>query len=165
MMTDPARTPESLSADYRRYLASLVLFHLAAADAVGLAGSDYQAVSILDLDGPLTSGQLARRLGLSTGATTRLIDRLEAAGHVRRVADPGDRRRVLVAHSGSVPPELTRILATVREPIGELIGSFSAEQREALQRYFAGAGRTYQDALEDLRAAEPGRPASNEAAP
>lgn len=147
----PADPRAGLSGMYRNYLASLVLFHLAAADAVGLSGSDYQADSILELHGPLTSGELARRLGLSTGATTRLIDRLEAAGHARRVTDPADRRRVLVAHSGSVPAELTRILATVREPIGELVASFSPEQLDALRRYFDGAGSAYQAALEQIR--------------
>ena len=145
-------SPDDLSATYRRYLSSLVLFHLAAADRIGLTGSDYQADSILDLDGPLTSGELARRLGLSMGATTRLIDRLVAAGHARRVADPEDRRRVLVAHSGETPAELTRILALVREPIGELIGSFSPDQLSALGRYFDGADRAYRQALEQIRA-------------
>ena len=79
MISEPA-------ADYRRYLASVVLFHLAP-DAVGLGATDYQASSILDLDGPMTAGQLASRLGLSTGATTRLIDRMERSCYLRRTRD------------------------------------------------------------------------------
>ncbi|WP_407358718.1 MarR family transcriptional regulator [Microbacterium sp. LTA6] len=139
-----------LSATYRRYLASVVLFHLAAADEVGLTGSDYQANSILDLDGPVTSGELARRLGLSTGATTRLIDRLIAGGFARRVADPADRRRVLVTHTGKTPERLDAILADVRDPIGEIIGGMTKSELGALARYFTGAAEAYRAGLDGL---------------
>ena len=83
LTTEPL-TPQDLTAVYRRYLAAIVGFHLAAADEVGLGATDYQASNVLELDGPLTSGELATRLGLSTGATTRAIDRLETAGYARR---------------------------------------------------------------------------------
>ncbi|WP_154792230.1 MarR family winged helix-turn-helix transcriptional regulator [Occultella kanbiaonis] len=145
-------------AAYRRYLASLVLFHLAAAEDIGLTGSDYQANSILDLDGPLTSGELSRRLGLSAGATTRLIDRLVDAGFVRRVADPGDRRRVLVEHTGRVPERLTETLDAVREPIGTVIAAMSEVERAGLQRYLDAATQAYAAALGRLR--EQGGPPS-----
>jgi DNA-binding MarR family transcriptional regulator len=51
---------------------------------------------VLALAGPLTAGELAQRTGLTTGATTRMIDRLESEGFVRRVPDQADRRRVIV---------------------------------------------------------------------
>ncbi|GHJ47029.1 transcriptional regulator [Catellatospora sp. TT07R-123] len=46
---------------------------------------------------PLTAGELAAKLGLGASATTSLIDRLETSGHVDRVRDPHDRRRVTLA--------------------------------------------------------------------
>jgi DNA-binding MarR family transcriptional regulator len=45
---------------------------------------------------PISIGELAQRLGLSPAATTALVDRLESAGHVSRLRDPANRRRVIV---------------------------------------------------------------------
>ena len=143
--------PEDLAGDYRRYLAALVLFHLAAADEVGLTGTDYQASNVLQLDGPMPSGELAHRLGLSSGATTRLIDRMVAAGYARRVADPGDRRRVLVEHTGYRPDRLAEILATVTEPIATILRGLSAEQLAGLGQYLAGSAEAYRAATRALR--------------
>nr|AIA15295.1 MarR family [uncultured bacterium] len=136
---------------YRRYLAALVLFHLVAADEVGLSGTDYQANNILEIDGPMTSGELAQRLGLSTGATTRLIDRLVETGYARRIDDARDRRRVLVEHTGHMPAELDVLLAEVRVPIGEVLGSLTAEQREGVVRYFEGSTAAYRAATAGIR--------------
>jgi len=143
--------PEDLAGRYRRYLAALVLFHLAASDEVGLSGTDYQANNVLQLDGPMLSGELARRLALSSGATTRLIDRMVAAGYARRVADPSDRRRVLVEHTGYLPDRLAEILETVREPIGKVLQGLSADQLNGLQHYLDGAAETYGAATRALR--------------
>lgn len=141
----------ALAADYRRYLASLVLFHLAAADAVGLGATDYQASSILDLDGPMTAGELASRLGLSTGATTRLIDRLEHSGYVRRTRDTHDRRRVLVEHTDSRPAQLDEILSTVTAPVAAVLQALTPEQQAGVASYVRGAQRAYEAATEQIR--------------
>jgi DNA-binding MarR family transcriptional regulator len=65
---------------------------------LGLA--DVRALVVLAMAGePVPAGELARRVALSSGAATRLVDRLEASGHVVRFRDPADRRRVLVSHT------------------------------------------------------------------
>ncbi|MGK2880393.1 MAG: MarR family winged helix-turn-helix transcriptional regulator [Mycobacterium sp.] len=48
---------------------------------------------------PLAAGQLRERMGLSGAAITYLVERLIASGHVRRISDPGDRRKVLLRNS------------------------------------------------------------------
>lgn len=58
--------------------------------------TDSRCVDILEQHGRMSAGQLAAWSGLSTGAVTAVVDRLERAGYARRVPDPGDRRRVLV---------------------------------------------------------------------
>jgi DNA-binding MarR family transcriptional regulator len=63
---------------------------------LGINRSDSRCLDILDQRGRMTAGALAQKSGLSTGAITAVIDRLEAAGYARRVADPADRRRVMV---------------------------------------------------------------------
>ena len=62
----------------------------------GLSESDIEALEVLIDTGAATAGRLSELMGLTTGAVTRVIDRLEQAGYVRRVPDPADRRRVIV---------------------------------------------------------------------
>src|SRR3954469_22481009 len=68
----------------------------AVADALGLNRTDMRCADVLDREGPVTAGRLAEATGLTSGAITTAIDRLERAGIARRRPDPGDRRRVLV---------------------------------------------------------------------
>ncbi|WP_293699829.1 MarR family transcriptional regulator [uncultured Agrococcus sp.] len=139
---------DELTRVYRTYLAAVVRFHLAAAEAGGMGPTDYQASSILELDGPLSPGELADRLRLSRSATTRVIDRLVAAGIAERTVDAADRRKGVVAHTGLIPGEAIRLFSSVREPIGTAIGSLSAEQQEGLVTYFRSATAAYQNAID-----------------
>jgi DNA-binding MarR family transcriptional regulator len=68
----------------------------AAADRLGMASSDIECFDLLSLRGPMTAGRLAELTGLTTGAITGVIDRLERAGYAHRDRDPNDRRRVIV---------------------------------------------------------------------
>ncbi|WP_227979645.1 MarR family winged helix-turn-helix transcriptional regulator [Nocardia spumae] len=134
---------------FRRYLSAVVLHAQAGAKAVGLGATDLYALNILELSGAMTPGELGARAGLTTGPTTRLIDRLEQAGYVRRTPDPGDRRKVVV-EPVSRPEGLDRALAPARRRIGEIIQSYGPEQRELLFDYFARAARAYQQAADDI---------------
>ena len=73
-----------------------VLFSQALADHLGVGSSDLECLDIILLHGPLTAGELARRSGLTSGAITGVIDRLEKAGFATRQTDAADRRKVLV---------------------------------------------------------------------
>jgi len=66
------------------------------ADRVGVARTDLVVASILAAHGPRSAGQLAEATGLTTGALTGSLDRLERVGFARRTADPRDRRRIIV---------------------------------------------------------------------
>ncbi|MEV6774192.1 MarR family transcriptional regulator [Nocardia sp. NPDC051030] len=134
---------------YRRYLSAVVLYALAGARAVGLGATDLQALNILELNGAMTPGELSTRTGLTTGPTTRLIDRLEAAGYVRRGSDPGDRRKVIVEPIDR-PADLDETLVSVRKAVGEIIGGYTPEQREVLFDYFARAAEAFQVAAEQV---------------
>jgi DNA-binding MarR family transcriptional regulator len=65
-------------------------------EILGINRTDLRCLDVLDQRGPLTAGQLAEAMHLSTGAVTTLLDRLERVGYARRVRDTADRRRVLV---------------------------------------------------------------------
>jgi len=94
----PARQAllDELAAAGRENSDATVLFHAAVADRLGLPPTDYKALGMLERLGPLSAGEIAQHSGLATASVTSLIDRLERKGFVRRVADPKDRRRVIV---------------------------------------------------------------------
>src|SRR6266536_2456677 len=68
----------------------------AVADTIGLNRTDMRCLDLLDREGRLTAGQLAAQTGLTSGAITTAIDRLEKAGQARRVRDTDDRHRIYV---------------------------------------------------------------------
>jgi DNA-binding MarR family transcriptional regulator len=68
----------------------------ALAARTGLAATDVEVLRLLAMEGAMTVGRIGELASLTTGATTRMVDRLEQAGFVRRTADPADRRRVNV---------------------------------------------------------------------
>lgn len=134
---------------FRRYLSSVVLHAQAGAKAVGLGATDLYALNVLELSGAMTPGELGARTGLTTGPTTRLIDRLEQAGYVRRAAAPGDRRKVMVEPVDR-PADLDRVLSSARREIGAIIESYPPEQRELLFDYFARAADAYRRATAEI---------------
>lgn len=81
----------------RRVIATAILFSHQVAEQLGLGASDAQFMTLLEVHGPLTPGQLADLTGLRTGTVTGVLDRLEGAGFVRRERDPHDRRKVIVS--------------------------------------------------------------------
>src|SRR5438132_2883580 len=71
-------------------------FESLAARRLGVSETDLRCLNIIQNGGSLTAGELGARSGLSGGAVTGVIDRLQGAGLARRASDPGDRRRVRV---------------------------------------------------------------------
>ncbi len=102
----------------------LAFFHSATADRIGLNTTDYLCLQVLLRQGPQSAGELAQQVGLSTGAITGLIDRLERAGYAVREKDPDDRRGVIVS------PVRGKVLAAI-EPMFE---SFFREMKKVLRR-------------------------------
>ena len=93
----------------------------AVADRLEINLTDLRCLDVLEQRGTCTPGAIATALGLSSGAVTTLLDRLEKAGYVQRARDAADRRRVLV--------ELT---AHARRLAGELYGPLGREGRALL---------------------------------
>jgi DNA-binding MarR family transcriptional regulator len=113
----------------------------AVAERVGLSPIELLAMDLVSTAGQLSAGQLARELRLTTGAITGLVDRLERAGFARRVADPDDRRRVLVT-------------ATSKErKVGALYAPLAAGLRRAIDRYSDRDLATLTDFIRRLRSA------------
>jgi DNA-binding MarR family transcriptional regulator len=82
--------------ELRKVSAFSVLFSQAVADRIGVNPTDQECGDLVNIFGPMTAGRLAELSGLTTGAITGVINRLEQAGFVKREQDPNDRRRVIV---------------------------------------------------------------------
>ncbi|MCK1511182.1 MarR family transcriptional regulator [Bradyrhizobium sp. 190] len=90
----------------RRGSAQGTIFGQTVANTVGISGSDLECLDFLNLEGRVTAGRLAEVTGLTTGAITGVVDRLEKAGMVRRERDPDDRRKVFIA---TIPENVVRV--------------------------------------------------------
>jgi DNA-binding MarR family transcriptional regulator len=71
-------------------------FDTVAAERLGVSDTDLRCLNIIENARGITAGELASRAGLTAGAVTGVIDRLESHGYARRLPDPADRRRVRV---------------------------------------------------------------------
>jgi DNA-binding MarR family transcriptional regulator len=100
-------------------------FHDAVAAYLGLNRTDIRCLDILDLTGRQTAGELAAGMGMSTGAVTAMLDRLEKAGYVRRVRDPADRRRVMVEPTDLARERGQEIYGPFGEQVDPMFGRFS----------------------------------------
>ncbi|WP_329115592.1 MarR family winged helix-turn-helix transcriptional regulator [Streptomyces sp. NBC_01465] len=140
-MADQDRTEllRTHTATYRAYLTAVVLHGQSAADTLGQSSTDLYALNILELAGPLTTGALAERTGLTQSATTRLVDRLERSGWARRGPDPADRRRVLVEAVPLTRAQDEAAFGETRRRMAEVFDSFTETELQTLFRYFAQA--------------------------
>ena len=87
---------ERLERSVRQAFASAILFNQKVADDVGINLRDLQVMHLLQLHGPSTPRDLARRACVTTGGMTVVLDRLEKDGYVKREANPADRRSCIV---------------------------------------------------------------------
>ena len=109
----------------------------AAAVFIGLNRTDLRALQVLRTSGGMTAGDLARSLQVTSGATTRVIDSLVAAGHARREADPTDRRRVLIKLSPAAERVVDSSFEQLREQAKVLLESYQDEELETVARFLA----------------------------
>ncbi|MGE0058694.1 MAG: MarR family transcriptional regulator [Dehalococcoidia bacterium] len=105
-----------------------VLYSQAVADRLGVHSTDIETMDLLHIYGPMTAGQLAERAGLTSGATTRLIDRLERAGFVKRRHDDIDRRRVNIEPSWEHAASVMALFEPIGRRMGQLWASYSPEE-------------------------------------
>ena len=111
-------------------------FDQAVADYLGVSRAEAHCLDVLEQFGPMTAGRLSELSRLTTGAITKVVDRLENAGYVSRVRDPADRRRVIV----DLTPKLRRLagkLYEIPEPLmAEFQAQFSERDLRVLIAYF-----------------------------
>jgi DNA-binding MarR family transcriptional regulator len=106
--------------------------------AVGISVPEMLTLEHLDVDGSLGPSELARRLQMTTGAVTALVDRLEASGHVARAPHPSDRRRVVLTRTQKADEDITEEVAPMVMEILELAESMDDAERRTVGRFLEG---------------------------
>src|SRR3984885_6706328 len=119
---------EELEHAVRRSSAQGVLFGQTVANRVGLSNSDMECLDILILEGRVTAGRLAEVTGLTTGAITGVVDRLEKGGYVRRERDQTDRRKVFISVVEEKAAEIGKFYVPMQEAMQRLWGAYSDDE-------------------------------------
>lgn len=132
--TDDVKSREALiqqtTSEIRAYQTAVDRFDEVAVGLLGINRTDGRCLDILEQRGPMTAGELARAAGLTTGAMTTLLDRLERLDYLRRVPHPTDRRRVVVELTDKMRRRIAEIWAPMGQEGAELLGGLSDRQLE-----------------------------------
>ena len=147
-----------LEAENRRSTTGAVLLLQAVTQRSGMNLTDLQCINILTSTGPITAGQLAETMGLTTGAVTGVINRMERMGYARREKDPDDGRRVVIR---PVPEELERVGADVfgsyeRRAVDALVSDYDERDLAVFLDLMRRANDMTEEEIARIRAASEG---------
>lgn len=137
----------ALVASCRRLYAAIDRLDHVAATKVGVSRNDLRALNELE-GGPVRAGHFAEALGLTSGAVSSLLDRLEKLGLAQRMPDPSDRRAVLVAPTEKLFEELGPLYRGVAEHLTELAHTYSSRELKAALRHLGDVIQAYERAAE-----------------
>ena len=104
-------------------------FEDAASEYVGVNRTAMRCMDVLERVGRLTPGEIATQTGLSSGAVTALLDRLERVGYVRRLRDADDRRRIWV----ELTEKARQVAGEVYGPLIDVLSEYEKYSDEELQ--------------------------------
>jgi len=141
----------------REYGVHLTLFRNAMNEWAGLNATDMECLRILFLKGVATPSELARRTGLTSGATTAMLDRLEKAGLIERQPNPDDRRGTLIVPLKSAAERVASWFESARKAQDELISSYSERELEIISDAFERFTKIWEQEREKLQKTAQGR--------
>jgi DNA-binding MarR family transcriptional regulator len=129
-----------------------VIFGQTVASRVGISSSDLECLDFLNIEGRVTAGRLAELTGLTTGAITGVVDRLEKAGLVRRERDEEDRRKVFIAIVPENVARVGRFYEHLQRGMLELWETYSDAELKLMLRFMTQGYETMLAATEELKA-------------
>ena len=128
-----------------------VLYSQAVAGRLGINSTDLECLGHVASEGPLAAGALAEATGLTTGAITGVIDRLERAGFVQREADPSDRRKVMVRALPAALEEVEPLFGPMQRAATTALSSYRVEELALLADFLARLREAGLAAMAELR--------------
>jgi DNA-binding MarR family transcriptional regulator len=128
-----------------------VLYSQAVAQRLGINSTDLECLDLVVMRGPVTAGALAEATGLTTGAITGVIDRLERAGFARRDRDPSDRRKVLVCALPVVEERIAPLFEPMQRAAMGTLSPYRDKDLALLLEFFIRARAASLAAMAELR--------------
>jgi DNA-binding MarR family transcriptional regulator len=125
-----------------------IFFHQSIAGKLGLNVTDtrcFELMSRYSQEGPLSAGDLARATGLTTGAVTGILDRLEKAGLVERFRNPSDRRKVFVRPRVEALQRIGRLYEGLATASLKHASGYSIKELELIKDYLEGSLQVLRD--------------------
>ncbi|MGW1681901.1 MarR family winged helix-turn-helix transcriptional regulator [Saccharopolyspora sp. NPDC002376] len=119
----------------RRYSTATVLYHHALAERLGLGPTDLKCLDLLHERAPMTASELAAITGLTTGATTGVVARLERSGLLRREPHPHDRRKQVLGPTSKAVREVQEVFDALPVDPGALTEGFDTHQLTAIAEF------------------------------
>jgi DNA-binding MarR family transcriptional regulator len=135
----------------REYGIHLTLFRNAMSEWAGLNATDMECLRLLFLKGVATPSELARQTGLTSGATTAMLDRLEKAGLIERRPNPDDRRGTLITPAESAAEKAASWFESARKAQDELLSSYSEKELEIIADVFEQFTKLWDREREKIR--------------
>jgi DNA-binding MarR family transcriptional regulator len=126
-------------------------FDNVAAERLGVNRTDLHCLNIIESSGGLTAGQLAVEAGLTSGAVTGVIDRLERVGFARRVPDPEDRRRVKLEVTPKFYALADRIWGPLKADWDSRLDRYTTPELERLIEFLRATSELTREHLERVR--------------
>src|SRR5256886_6303821 len=147
-----------LAREFRQFTGLGASFFRAAAARIGMTVTDMQVMDLLESSGPTTAGQLADLTGLTTGAITGMLNRLEETGLVRRERDPNDGRRVIVRleRGKDERHKIGPMFASLEKAWNELASDYDDEQLAFLLEFLKRSNAMSKKEIVQLREAPEG---------
>ncbi|HCN50597.1 MAG TPA: MarR family transcriptional regulator [Chryseobacterium sp.] len=135
----------------RQYSDASVFMHEAIARKVGLSNTDHKYLGLILQYESITAGEISKLTGLTTGAVTGLIDRLEKKELLKRQFTKEDRRKVLIIPNVKNSMKLLGpVFEELQQKTTQLISTFSEEEVKTIERYFRGATIIMKETANDL---------------
>ena len=135
----------------RDYGVNLTQFRNAMSEWAGLNVTDMECFRLLILKGIATPSELGRHTGLTSGATTAMLDRLEKAGLIERRPNPEDRRSILITPAKSGAVKAASWFESARKAQDELISSYSESELEIISDVFERFTKLWDQEREKIR--------------
>jgi DNA-binding MarR family transcriptional regulator len=129
----------------REYGINAVLFRHAVGAVLGLNVTDMECLGVLFFKGLATPTELAHYTGLSSGATTAMLDRLEKSCLIERRPNPRDRRGTLVVIVQETANRVAPLFASARDAQDALVASYSEKELQLLSDFFSRSVGMWED--------------------
>jgi DNA-binding MarR family transcriptional regulator len=146
-----AQRVRDLIAANRRYQQGTDALDSAFSDLVGLHRTDTRCMDIVLQRDRISAGELAVAAGLSPGAVTAALDRLERAGYAARVRDSHDRRRVLVEATDTAREIAEQAYGPLRDAGEAIVGRLSDRQLAVITQFLEGGAEIQLRRAAELR--------------